>query len=454
MLATINPATNETIKTFEEISPEEMENKIVLAQNTFLKWKNTSFSERKALMLKAADVLRKNKDKYAEIITMEMGKPITQSNSEIEKCALVCEYYANNTEDFLNKEIIESDATESFVQFDPLGVILAVMPWNFPFWQVFRFAAPALMAGNTGLLKHASNVPMSAIAIEEVFTEAGFPEGCFITLLTAPQKVSEIIDHKYVMAATLTGSEFAGKIVAGSCAQNLKKSVLELGGSDPFIVLDDADIDNAVKTGTASRLLNSGQSCIAAKRFIVVEKVFEEFKTKFTEAMDNTKLGDPTDPATQLGPLARKDLMVSLHKQVTDSVEAGAEILCGGKPQDPDSCFYPATIITNVTPGTPGYDEELFGPVAVLIKAKDEDDALRIANDSPFGLGASVWTANMETAKKFATQINSGAVFVNGMVKSDPKLPFGGIKISGYGRELSHYGMKEFVNVKTVWIKE
>jgi len=454
MLTTINPATNKIVKTFEEITPEELENKIIKAQNTFLNWKQTSFTERKELMLKAANVLRANKDKYAEIITVEMGKPISQSKAEIEKCAVVCEYYANNTEQFLKKELIESDATESFVQFDPLGIIFAVMPWNFPFWQVFRFAAPALMAGNTGLLKHASNVPMSALAIEDVFTKAGFPKGCFITLLTAPQNVSEIINHKYVMAATLTGSEFAGKIVAGSCARNLKKSVLELGGSDPFIVLEDANIDDAVKTGTASRLLNSGQSCIAAKRFIVVEKVFEKFKNKFVSAMDNIKIGNPLKPETKLGPMARKDLMISLHKQVTDSVKAGAEILCGGKPEDPEGCFYPATVITNVTPGTPSYDEELFGPVAVLIKAKNEADAVRIANDSPFGLGASVWTSNIENAKKIATQINSGAVFVNGMVKSDPKLPFGGIKISGYGRELSHYGIKEFINIKTVWIKE
>lgn len=454
MLTTINPATNETIKVFDEISPEELENKISKAHNTFLSWKEKSYSERKTLMLKAAEVLRKNKDKYAQIITLEMGKPISQSNTEIEKCALVCEYYADNTEKILEKEVIESDANESFVQFDPLGVIFAVMPWNFPFWQVFRFAAPALMAGNTGLLKHASNVPMSAIAIEEVFTEAGFPEGCFTTLLTAPQKVSKVIDHPYVMAATLTGSEFAGKIVAGSCAENLKKSVLELGGSDPFIVLEDADIEDAVKTGVSSRLISCGQSCIAAKRFIVLEKVFEEFKTKFVDAMKKVKVGDPTDPKTEVGPLARADLLTELHGQVVKSVEGGAEILCGGEPIDSKGSFYPPTIITNVKPGTPGYDEELFGPVAVLIKAKDENDALRIANDSPFGLGASVWTKDMTKAKKFVTQIYSGAVFVNGMVKSDPRLPFGGTKISGYGRELSHYGIKEFVNIKTVWIKE
>jgi len=381
-----------------------------------------------------------------------MGKPIKQSIAEVEKCSLVCSYYANNAEEFLSNEIIKTDASESFVRFDPLGIVLAVMPWNFPFWQVFRFAAPALMAGNTGLLKHASNVPMCALAIEEIFCDAGLPKGCFTTLLIGSSKVDEIINHPKVKAATLTGSEQAGIKVAESCGRNLKKSVMELGGSDPFIIFDDAEIDKAVSVGISSRMLNNGQSCIAAKRFIVTKNIFEEFKNKFVEKINAIKIGDPSLAETELGPLARKDLLDELDEQVQKSVAAGAEILCGGKKINSEGYFYTPTVLSNVTPKMPAWYEEFFGPVAILIKAENEEEAIRIANDSPFGLGASLWTSDKNKAKKLSAEIEAGSVFINGLVKSDPRLPFGGIKLSGYGRELSHYGIKEFVNIKTVWI--
>lgn len=452
-IETINPATGELVKKFDELSSDEVRVEIEKAHNTFLRWRTTSFSERKELMLNASRILKDKKQKYGEVLTLEMGKPVKQAVAEVEKCACVCEYYANNAESILQKEVIETDASESYVQFDPLGVLLAVMPWNFPFWQVFRFAAPALMAGNVGLLKHASNVPMSALAIEEIFLEAGFPQHCFKTLLIGSSLVGEIISNPNIKAATLTGSEHAGQKVAEACGKQLKKTVMELGGSDPFIILADANLEDALKTAVTARLINNGQSCIAAKRFIVVEKIYNEFEKKFVERMSPVKIGDPMDNSTELGPMAREDLLNELHQQVEESVKKGAKILTGGKRLNMKGYYYPATVLADVVLGMPAYSEELFGPVATLIKAKDTEDAIRIANDTNFGLGASLWTGDLDKAKELAGQINSGSVFINGMVKSDPRLPFGGIKMSGYGRELSHYGIKEFVNIKTVWMK-
>jgi succinate-semialdehyde dehydrogenase/glutarate-semialdehyde dehydrogenase len=452
-IQTINPSTEEVEKIFPEHSHEEVFKAIEKAHNAYLKWQAVDFTKRSQLMKNTAQILRYQKEYYGKILTLEMGKPITQAIAEVEKCALVCDYYAENAKTILNEEMVKTDASESYVRFDPLGVVLAVMPWNFPFWQVFRFAAPALIAGNVCLLKHASNVPMSALAIEEIFMKAGFPDNTFKTLLISSSRVEEIINHPKVKAATLTGSEYAGKKVAEACGRNLKKTVMELGGSDPFIVLDDADIEAAVKIAVTARLINNGQSCIAAKRFIVVEKIYDEFEKKFVDAMNKVKVGDPMEKETELGPIAREDLLNELDEQVKQSVMKGATALCGGKRIDRNGFFYEPTILTNLTKGMPAYDDEIFGPVASLIKAKDEEDAIRIANDSPFGLGASLWTNDLEKAKLLASKIESGSIFINGMVKSDPRLPFGGIKNSGYGRELSHYGIKEFVNIKTVWIK-
>lgn len=452
-LKSINPSNGILIKEFAEISDVELIEKIEAAQRAFLKWKNVSYSERRRILNNAAANLRENKNKYGETLTLEMGKPINQAIAEVEKCAWVCEHYAENAEKILAEEIIETDASESYVRFDPLGIVLAVMPWNFPFWQVIRFAAPALMAGNAAILKHASNVQLSAIAIEEIFVKSGLPENLFTTLVIGSNRVEQVINHRHVKAVTLTGSEYAGKSVAEQCGKNLKKTVMELGGSDPFIVFADADIDSAVSTAVTARIINNGQSCIAAKRFIVVKDIAEEFSAKFAKKLASVKIGDPMDKSTELGPIAREDLLHELQTQVDKSIKLGAVILTGGKILERDGFYFPPTLITNVRPGMPAYNEEIFGPVASLIVAEDENDAIRIANDSPFGLGASLWTSNIEKAKLLASQIDSGSVFINGMVKSDPRLPFGGVKLSGYGRELSHYGIKEFVNIKTVWIK-
>ena len=452
-LQTVNPATGKIEKAFNELTYDEILKIIDSADTTFQSWREVQFSERKKLMNNAASILREKKDQYGKILTLEMGKPMTQAIAEVEKCAWVCEYYAENAEIFLSEEHVTTDASDSYIRFDPIGIVLAVMPWNFPFWQVFRFAAPALMAGNVGILKHASNVPMSALAIEEVFVEAGFPKNTFTTLLIGSSQVEKIIINPKVKAVTLTGSEPAGKKVAGTSGGVLKKAVMELGGSDPFIVLEDANIAEAVKTAVTARLINNGQSCIAAKRFIVVEKIYNQFEEKFVELMNKVKIGDPMDPATELGPIAREDLLIELDTQVKQSAAKGASVLCGGKRLDREGYYYAPTILANVQKGMPAYEDELFGPVASLIKAKDEDDAVRIANDTNFGLGASLWTSDKNKAKKLAAKIESGSVFINGLVKSDPRLPFGGIKTSGYGRELSHYGIKEFVNIKTVWIK-
>lgn len=449
---TIDPSSGELIKSFEEVSLNEANHKIYLANESFLKWQTVSYRERANILNATAKILRNNLNKYANLITLEMGKPIKQAEAEIEKCALVCEYYANNTESILQNELIQTDATESFVRFDPLGVILAVMPWNFPFWQVFRFAAPALMAGNVCILKHASNVPQCALEIENIFIQAGLPENTFSTLLVSSSLVSNIIDNNFIKAVTLTGSEAAGKNIAQQCGKNLKKSVLELGGSDPFIILEDADIEAAVKSGITSRMINNGQSCIAAKRFIVCKAVFEKFIHLFAQGFSKIRTGNPSDPETELGPLARKDLLTELIEQVAESVKSGAKILCGGNIVEGKGYYYEPTILTDVHKGIPAYSDELFGPVASVIKVKNADEAIQTANDTNFGLGASLWTEDITKAKKLAAEINSGSVFINGMVKSDPRLPFGGINNSGYGRELSHYGIKEFVNIKTVWI--
>lgn len=452
-IETINPTTGKSEKKFSEISKEELRRKINSAEAAFNSWQKTDFDFRKIKMLNAASILRNEKEKFGRLLTLEMGKTLLQAIAEVEKCAWVCEYYAENAETILQKEIIQTDADESFVRFDPLGVILAVMPWNFPFWQVFRFAAPALMAGNAALLKHASNVPQSALAIEEIFNRAGFPENVFQTLLIGSSLVDEVIKHPFVKAATLTGSEPAGRSVASACGKLLKKTVMELGGSDPFIVLDDADLQTAVNVAVTARLINNGQSCIAAKRFIVVKNIYDDFTNLFVDKMKSVKLGDPFEHETELGPIAREDLLFDLLSQIEKSVAAGAEILCGGKRIEREGYFLEPTILANIKKGMPAYHEEIFGPVAILIKAEDEDDAIRIANDTEFGLGASVWTKDKNRIEKFSREIQSGSVFINGLVKSDPRLPFGGIKNSGYGRELSHYGIKEFVNIKTVWIK-
>jgi succinate-semialdehyde dehydrogenase / glutarate-semialdehyde dehydrogenase len=452
-IQTLNPFTEKVEKTFEEYSPTEVIQIINDVEREFQNWRETNFAVRSRFLKNAAGILRKRKNDYGEIITREMGKPFIQAVTEVEKCAYVCDYYADNAKNILAEEKIITDTSQSFVRFDPLGIIFAVMPWNFPFWQVFRFAAPALMAGNAVVLKHASNVPMCALAIEEIFKSAGFPENVFRTLLIGSSSVEKIILNARIKAITLTGSEPAGKKIAETCAKVLKKTVLELGGSDPFVVFDDADIDAAVNTAVTARLINNGQSCIAAKRFIIVEKIYEEFEKKFVERMKQIKIGDPMNPGTELGPMAREDLLIELDEQVKQSVAKGAKILCGGKRIESEGFFYEPTILSNVIKGMPAYEEELFGPVASLIRVKDEVDALQTANDSCYGLGASLWTNNIEKAKKYAEKIESGSVFVNGIVKSDPRLPFGGIKNSGYGRELSHYGIKEFVNIKTVWIK-
>jgi succinate-semialdehyde dehydrogenase/glutarate-semialdehyde dehydrogenase len=451
-IQSINPSTEVIIKTFNELSTVQLLEEIEKCFQTFLQWRSTTFNFRKELMQKAAIILRKRKEDYGRIMTLEMGKPIKQSYAEVEKCAWACEYFAENAEKFLTREFIQTDASESYVQYDPIGVVLSVMPWNFPFWQVFRFAAPALMAGNISLLKHASNVPMCALAIEEVFTLAGFPPNTFKTLLIGSSRVDEVIRHPKVAAVTLTGSDLAGRKVAESAGKYLKKSVLELGGSDPFILLSDADIEVAAKTAVSARIINNGQSCIAAKRFIVEKKLIKEFEKLFTGLVNQLKIGDPFDENNNLGPLAREDLLLDLDMQVKKSVELGAKVLTGGNRLNMPGYFYQATILTNVKKGMPVYEQETFGPVAAIITAEDEEDAIRIANDSEFGLGASIWTKDLDKAKKIAANIESGCVFVNGMVKSDPRLPFGGVKFSGYGRELSHYGIKEFVNIKTVWI--
>jgi succinate-semialdehyde dehydrogenase/glutarate-semialdehyde dehydrogenase len=453
-LSAVNPATGETIKTYDEMTPAEVGRVITRAHETFVDWKQTTFAERARMMQRAAHILRENAHQYAVLMAQEMGKPIKDGRAEAEKCAWVCEYYAEQAETFLQPEIIPTDARKSFVTFQPIGVVLAVMPWNFPFWQVFRFAAPALMAGNTGVLKHASNVPGCALAIEEVFRQAGFPEHAFHTLLIGSKHVEAVIENPLVMAVTLTGSTPAGRAVARKAGEMIKKTVLELGGSDAYVVLEDADLEATVKTCVASRLINAGQSCIAAKRFIVVDSIRQRFEAAFVAQMRTAKVGDPMDEHTQVGPLARHDLRDDLHQQVQASLAQGATCLLGGEIPASTGAYYPPTVLTQVKKGMPAYDDELFGPVAAIIAVPDEKSAIRVANDSVFGLGAAVFTQDIARGERIAAyELAAGCCFVNAFVKSDPRLPFGGIKESGYGRELSSYGIKEFVNIKTVFVQ-
>lgn len=449
----INPATGKKIKTISGWDDSEIEQALSDTAFASQAWQNLAIEQRAEIVANAGKVLRENKDKYAAIITEEMGKLINDARAEVEKCASVCDYYAKNGAAFLADEIIESDAGKSYVVHQPLGCVLAVMPWNFPFWQVFRFAAPTLIAGNTGVLKHASNVPQCALAIEEIFDKAGAPKGVFRSLMISASQVKQVIEDDRVHAVTLTGSEPAGRQVAATAANVLKKSVLELGGSDAFIILDDADLDLAVSGAVFSRYLNSGQSCIAAKRFIVVDSVADEFVSKFKVAVEKLQHGDPMAEATTLAPMARNDLRDELHQQVVDSIKAGAVAVTGCEPIDHPGAYYQASILDNVKPGMRAYTEEFFGPVAIVIRVKDEQEALAVANSSVFGLGSSVWTQDTERGERLALGIQAGCSFVNGFVKSDPRLPFGGIKRSGFGRELSHHGIKEFVNAKTIWIR-
>ena len=449
----INPATGEKVTEIAAWDSEQLESALAAVAAASPAWRNTPMAERCALMHKAAEVLRTNKEKYAAIVTQEMGKLINDARAEVEKCASGCDFYAENGPEFLADEAIESDASKSYVAYLPLGTVLAVMPWNFPLWQVFRFAAPALVAGNTGVLKHASNVPQCALLIEDVFKLAGFPDNVFRSLMIRASQVQAVIEDSRVHAVTLTGSEVAGRQVAATAGNSLKKSVLELGGSDAFIVLEDADLDLTVQQAVVSRFLNTGQSCIAAKRFIVVDAIVEDFVTRFKAVVEALQTGDPMDESTTLAPMARTDLRDELHVQVTDTLAAGAIAVTGCEPVDSAGAYYKASILDRVEPGMRAYHEELFGPVAIVIHARDEEDALRIANDSPFGLGSSVWTQDLARGEALARRVEAGCTFVNGMVKSDPRLPFGGIKNSGYGRELSQHGIREFTNAKTIWIK-
>ncbi|MDD9952951.1 MAG: NAD-dependent succinate-semialdehyde dehydrogenase [Candidatus Woesearchaeota archaeon] len=447
-----NPTTGEQGKEYQEHTPDEAKQIVDDVHTAWQSWKTVPFAERATLMKKAAEVLRANKEQYAQLMTDEMGKLLGDGVAEVEKCAWVCEYYAENAEQFLADELRETDASKSYVSYQPIGIVLAVMPWNYPFWQVFRFAAPNIMGGNCGVLKHASNVPGCALAIESVFKEAGFPKNVFRTLMIGARKVNAVLEHPHVRAATLTGSTPAGKAVASKAGAVLKKTVLELGGSDPYIILEDADIATAAATSAISRLLNAGQACICAKRLIVVESVKEQFTDAFVKAM-HIPVGDPSDKNTRLGPMSRHDLRDELHDQVERSIAAGAKILLGGEVPDNPGAFYPATVLDNVQKGNPAYEEEFFGPVASIITVKDEAEAIAVANDSVFGLGAAVFSEDIGRAENVARQIEAGAVFVNDFVKSDPRMPFGGVKESGYGRELSEEGIREFMNAKTVVVR-
>ena len=451
-LQSINPSTGETLATFEEHSAEEIDERLAVASRTFQTWRRTAYAERAAHLQRAAEVLDGDKHHWGEVMTREMGKPIGAAAAEAEKCSWVCHYYAEHAAHFLQEETVATDARHSFIRYEPLGPVLAVMPWNFPFWQVFRFAAPALMAGNVGLLKHASNVPQCALAIEEVLHRAGFPAGVFQTLLVGSRAVDGLVADPRIAAVTLTGSEGAGRAVAAAAGKAIKKTVLELGGSDPFIILPSADLERATTTAVQARIVNNGQSCIAAKRFIVHREIADAFLGGFLERMKALRIGDPMDPQTEIGPLATPAILQELTAQVEASVSAGAGLLLGGKPLARTGNFYPPTVLLDPPAGCPAADDELFGPVAAAFVVDSIEQAIVVANRTRFGLGASAWTHEPAEIERLAHEIEAGAVFLNGMVKSDPRLPFGGVKQSGYGRELAQHGIREFVNVKTVWI--
>jgi succinate-semialdehyde dehydrogenase/glutarate-semialdehyde dehydrogenase len=452
-IASINPTNGEVLRKFEALSDSAIEQKVRLAAETFPRFRKLSFAERAVMMRKAADILESDKAEFAKLMTLEMGKTYRSAVDEAVKSAWGCRYYADNAEKFLADETIETSASRSYVKYQPMGVILVVMPWNFPFWQVFRFIAPGLMGGNVGLLKHASNVPQCALKIQEILQRAGFPEGAFQTLLIGSDKVDKLLEDPRIAAATLTGSEDAGAKVGAGAAKRIKKVVLELGGSDPFIVMPSANLEEAATMAVKARTVNNGQSCIAAKRFIVAESIADCFEKVFVSKMEALKLGDPFDEKTDVGPLATADAVKDLHADVQKTVQAGGRLLTGGRAADMKGNFYLPTVLTDVPKDSPAYKEEFFGPVASLFRAKDINDAIRIANDTRFGLGASAWTNDAKEQEQFISELEAGMVFVNQMVASDPRVPFGGVKRSGYGRELSTFGIREFTNVKTVWVK-
>jgi len=452
-IASINPTTGETLKTFQALNAEEIEEKLQRAAVTFRAYRRTPMPERARMMQRAAEILETEKNEFARVMTIEMGKPIKAAVSEADKCAWVCRYYAENAERQLADQIVQTNAKKSYVHFQPLGPVLAIMPWNFPFWQVFRFAAPALMAGNVGLLKHASNVPQCALAIEDIFSRAGFPNGAFQTLLIGSDAVEGILNDGRVVAATLTGSEPAGRSVAAIAGKQIKKTVLELGGSDPFIVMPSANLDEAVSTAVKARTINNGQSCIAAKRFIVASEIYDEFERRFVEEMRALRIGDPLEESTDIGPLATPQIVNDLDEQVKKAVASGARVLTGGNKINRPGNFFEPTVLVDVDINTPVSCEEIFGPVAMLFRVSGIDEAIRIANVTTFGLGSAAWTNDAREQSQFIEELEAGAVFINGMVASDPRLPFGGVKNSGYGRELAEFGIREFVNIKTVWIK-
>ena len=452
-IQSINPVNNEVIKQFEEATDEDIKHSLEAAEEAYQGWKDTSFKERAKVMNKAADVMEDDIEHYAYLMTLEMGKVKREARAEIQKCAKCCRYYAEHAESFLKNEPLPVEEGEAYIAYDPIGPVLAIMPWNFPFWQVFRFAAPNLMAGNVGILKHASSVPQVSMAIEEIFLKAGMPDNVFKSLLVSSSKVNMMIDHPAIKAVTLTGSEGAGSKVSERAGKNLKKAVMELGGSDPFVVLEDADLEVASDIAIKSRLINFGQSCIAAKRFIVVKKVYNEFLELFRNKMAALKIGDPTDDEMDYGPMAREDLARDLLEQVQAGVKKGAKVVLGGDRPKGEGAFFNPTILTDVKPNNPVYDDELFGPVAMVFNVKNEKEAIKLANDTRYGLGGSVWTADRDRGQYVARQINSGAVYVNKMMASDPAVPFGGVKKSGFGRELSYLGIREFMNQKTIWVE-
>jgi succinate-semialdehyde dehydrogenase/glutarate-semialdehyde dehydrogenase len=449
-IASINPATGETLREFDALNSGEIEQRLSRATAAFARHRNTDFATRAGLLRAAAEIMTRDEDAFARTMTLEMGKPIKPAREEIRKCASACHFYAMNAEQFLNAVETKTDAQRSYVRFDPIGPVLAIMPWNFPFWQVFRFAAPALMAGNVGLLKHAGNVPQCALTIEQIFRSAGFEEGVFQTLLIDAEQTGTVIDDSRVKAVTLTGSDRAGAEVASRAARQIKKSVLELGGSDPFIVMPSADLEAAAAVGVKSRTINAGQSCIAAKRFIVAEEVYGRYVEQFLANMRALRVGDPLDEATDIGPLATEQIRKGVHEQVQKTIDAGAKLLLGGRMIEGPGFYYAPTVLVDVPPDSPAAREEIFGPVAAFFRVRDEREAVAVGNDSPFGLGAAAWTRDAREQEFFARELEAGMVFINGMVASDPRLPFGGVKRSGYGRELSAEGIREFVNVKTV----